>query len=76
MWAIGVVNTGNEVGLRAEELAALPPAEREKKFEQARQRLQAAGPDYLIEDVSAIDPVLEQINARLQNRERRGARHS
>jgi phosphonoacetaldehyde hydrolase len=73
MWAVGVVNTGNEVGVSAAELSALPPAEREKRFDQARQRLHAAGADYLIDDVSAIDPVLDQINARLQSRDRQGA---
>jgi len=75
MWAVGVINTGNEVGLSAAELSALPPAEREKIFAQARQRLHAA--DYLIDDVSALDPVLEKINTRLQldlqSRDRQGA---
>jgi phosphonoacetaldehyde hydrolase len=70
MWAVGVVNTGNEVGVSAAELSALPPAEREIKFEQARERLQEA--DYLIDDITAIEPVLEKINARLQGRERLG----
>jgi len=66
MWAVGVVNTGNEVGVSAEELTALPAVEREKKFTQARERLQAAGADYLIDNLAAIEPALEQINARLR----------
>jgi phosphonoacetaldehyde hydrolase len=68
MWAVGVIKTGNEVGVSAAELSALPPAERAKKFDQARQRLHAA--DYLIDDITAIEPVLEKINARLQSRDR------
>ena len=68
MWAVGVTNTGNEVGMSAEELAALPVAERDKKFEQARQRLEAAGADYVIEEVAVLEPVLEQINMRLKER--------
>jgi phosphonoacetaldehyde hydrolase len=63
MWSIGVIHTGNEVGVSAQDLAALPASEREKKFAQARQRLHAA--DYLIDDISAIHPVLQDINRRL-----------
>jgi phosphonoacetaldehyde hydrolase len=66
MWSVGVVNTGNEVGVSAEDLAALPASEREKKFAEARRRLHAAGADYLIDDVTGIEPVLEKINARLE----------
>lgn len=66
MWSVGVVNTGNEVGVNAEDLAALPASEREKKFAEARRRLHAAGADYLIDDVTGIEPVLEKINARLK----------
>jgi phosphonoacetaldehyde hydrolase len=68
MWAVGVIKTGNEVGVSAEELAALPLVEREKKFAQARRRLQDAGADYLIDDVAAIEPLLEKINARLRDK--------
>jgi phosphonoacetaldehyde hydrolase len=68
MWAVGVIKTGNEVGVSAQELAALPLVEREKKFAQARLRLQDAGADYLIDDVAAIEPLLEKINARLRDR--------
>jgi phosphonoacetaldehyde hydrolase len=72
MWAVGVINTGNEVGMSAEELAALPIAEREEKFEQARQRLLSAGADYLIDDIAGIQPVLAKINAAQLNNDRKG----
>jgi len=68
MWSVAVVNTGNEVGVSAEDLAALPASERETRFAEARQRLHAAGADYLIDNVTALEPVLEEINARLQER--------
>jgi phosphonoacetaldehyde hydrolase len=70
MWAVGVVTTGNEVGVSASELAALPPAEREQKVAQARERLHAA--DYLIDDLSALPAVLAQINTHLQSHDRKG----
>jgi phosphonoacetaldehyde hydrolase len=68
MWAVGVTRTGNEVGVSAAELAAWPAAEREKRFAQARRRLQEAGADYLIDDVAALEPVLARINARLKEK--------
>jgi phosphonoacetaldehyde hydrolase len=64
-WTIGVARTGNEVGLTEEELNARPPAEREALIERARARLHHARAHYVVDGVSDILPVLDEIDQRL-----------
>jgi len=70
MWAVGVSATGNEVGLSAEKMAALPPDECRRRSERAAERLRAAGAHYIIESVRELFPTLEQIDRRLEDGER------
>jgi phosphonoacetaldehyde hydrolase len=70
MWTVGVVRTGNMVGLKQAEFDALSPVEREKRLQTGRERLMDAGTHYVIDNVSDFDPVFDEIDARLQ----RGAR--
>jgi phosphonoacetaldehyde hydrolase len=72
MWAVGVVRTGNEMAVSEEELHAMPVEERAAKLDQGRLHLMTAGADYVIDGVSEIEPVLDNINARLKNGERPG----
>lgn len=65
MWAVSVVECGNEVGLASEELAALPPGERRSRITTARARLAACGPHYLIDTTADLIPVVDEITARL-----------
>ena len=70
MWTVGVVRTGNMVGLTQAEFDALAPAEREKRLQAGRERLMDAGTHYVIDNVSDFDPVFDEIDARLQRGER------
>ena len=70
MWTVGVVRTGNMVGLTPAQLDALAPAEREARLEAGRERLREAGTHYLIDNVSDFDPVFDEIDARLERGER------
>ena len=70
MWTVAVAATGNEMGLSAAELAALPPEERERRLEHARRCLEAAGAHYVIDAAAHLEPVLEQIEKRLRAGER------
>jgi phosphonoacetaldehyde hydrolase len=70
MWTVGVVRTGNMVGLTQAEFDALAPAEREKRLQTGRQRLMDAGSHYVIDNVSDFDPVFDEIDARLERGER------
>lgn len=64
-WTVGVLASGNEMGLTAEQWAALPDAERADRRERAAARLRTAQPDALIDTVADLWPVLQDIDSRL-----------
>ena len=70
MWTVGVAVTGNEVGLSAEELAALPADDQKRRSAAARETLRRAGAHYVIDSVRDLLPVLESIELRLASGER------
>lgn len=63
-WAIGVAQTGNELGLPMEQFKALPQNERYERTARAKNRLLAAGADFVIASVAELLPVLEEIESR------------
>jgi phosphonoacetaldehyde hydrolase len=65
MWTVGVTATGNEIGLSASDLEALPSHERKLLLEKAEDTLKRAGAHYVISSVAAVEPVLDQIESRL-----------
>jgi phosphonoacetaldehyde hydrolase len=70
MWTVGVVRTGNMVGLTAAEFEALPAGEQERRLRCGRERLLEAGTHYVIDGVADFDPVFNEIEARLERGER------
>jgi phosphonoacetaldehyde hydrolase len=70
MWTVGVTATGNEVGLSADELAALDPDDRTLRLSHAQSTLKAAGAHYFVDSVAHIEPIIEEINERLAAGER------
>lgn len=70
LWSVGVVVTGNEVGLSAEAWAALPADERSRLRLKAAARLSAAGAHYVIDSLADVPPVLDDIEARLRRGEK------
>ena len=70
MWSVGVSTTGNEVGMSAADWEALRDEERAGLAAKACAKLRAAGAHYVIERVSLLDRVLEEIDARLAAGER------
>jgi phosphonoacetaldehyde hydrolase len=69
MWTVAVALTGNELGLTAEELAALSPDELETRRERAHLQLADAGAHYVIDGIWSLPLVLEDIDERLANGE-------
>jgi phosphonoacetaldehyde hydrolase len=67
---VAVALTGNELGLTAEELAALSPDELETRRERAHLHLSDAGAHYVIDGIWSLPLVLEDIDERLANGER------
>ncbi|MCG8619196.1 MAG: phosphonoacetaldehyde hydrolase [Desulfobacterales bacterium] len=65
MWTVGIVKTGNEMGLSREELEALDPAEVERRTRAIRFRFEQAGAHYILDRTADVVPVIEEINSRL-----------
>jgi phosphonoacetaldehyde hydrolase len=65
-WSVGVVATGNQLGLSAEEFAALSAGERETRLNAVREELTQAGAHYVVDSVSDLAPVLDAIQERLK----------
>lgn len=70
MWTVGVAQTGNELGLTAEEVAALPPDVLRVKLTQIYQRLYEAGAHYVVDGIWDCGAVIDDISARLVRGER------
>jgi phosphonoacetaldehyde hydrolase len=69
-WSVGVVETGNALGLSVEELAQLDPAERERRRSMGREALLAAGAHYTIDSIANLPETLVVIADRLTTGER------
>lgn len=70
MWTVAVAMTGNELGLRESELAALPPDDVELRRVRARQRLEDAGAHFVIDGIADLPATLETIREMLASGER------
>jgi len=70
MWTIGVALTGNELGLTASEVAALPATERELRLRTIRARFTKAGAHYVVRSLADVLPVLNSIESRLARGEK------
>jgi phosphonoacetaldehyde hydrolase len=64
-WTVAITVSGNETGLSAEAWAALPADEQSRRRTAAAARLAVAQPDYTIDTVAELLPVLQAIERRL-----------
>lgn len=71
-WTIGVLASGNEVGLTEAQWRALDATQQQQLREKARQRLAQATPDFWVDTVSELPALIDQIDARLAQRSRPG----
>ncbi|MFP4249232.1 MAG: phosphonoacetaldehyde hydrolase, partial [Armatimonadota bacterium] len=69
-WTVGVIESGNGVGLPRDEVADLTEDELARLSHLARHDLLRAGAHYTIPTVADLPPVIEEIEARLQRGER------
>jgi phosphonoacetaldehyde hydrolase len=65
MWTIGLALSGNELGLTAPEVAALPAQILNAKREQISSRMYQAGAHYVVDGIWACVPIIQDINVRL-----------
>ena len=70
MWTIGLAKTGNEMGLPEKEIEALDPEVRSARLARAYKRMQQTGAHYVVDGISEVPPLLDQINARLSRGDR------
>lgn len=70
MWAIGIVASGNEVGLCRADWEALDESARDGLRGPARRKLEAAGAHYVIDTVADLLPLIDAIETRLAAGER------
>lgn len=70
MWTIGLAKTGNEMGLTEQEIDELEPETRRRRLKRASDRLAQAGAHYVVDGISDLEPVLDEIQARLSRAEK------
>jgi phosphonoacetaldehyde hydrolase len=68
-WTVGVVRTGNLVGLHREELERLDAREAEARCARAREALEKAGCHYTVDGIGDLPRVVEEIGTRLASGE-------
>ncbi|MBA3948037.1 MAG: phosphonoacetaldehyde hydrolase [Herpetosiphonaceae bacterium] len=66
MWTVGVTKTGNELGLSAGDVAALEPQQLAARLHDITMRMSRAGAHYVIESITDLPPVLDELNRRLR----------
>lgn len=66
VWTIGVTRTGNLTGMSANDFAALPGADRQRRLKGARAALLEAGAHEVIDSVAELEPKIDQIEAWLR----------
>lgn len=64
-WTVGLSASGNGVGLDLDAFHALPDAERRQRIARAAAELEAAGADYVVEDVSHLPAIVRDIARRI-----------
>lgn len=70
-WTVGVSRYSNYMLINTlEEEATLSDEEMHRRLEVTRQKLREAGAHYVIDSIADIEPVIEDINARLERGER------
>ena len=65
VWSVGVAGTGNGIGLPYDEFQALPVDDQRARLEDARRELNQAGAHYVIDTLTNLAAVLDQIETRL-----------
>lgn len=69
-WTVGVAVSGNALGLSEQEISELPPEEFEIKKEQARKKLLEMSPDFVIDSVADLGPIIHQLNFKIAQGEK------
>lgn len=69
-WTVGVARTGNMIGVTEEQWGAFLREEQTARLEEAHRKLLDAGAHYVIDSLTEIHAIIDQIEARLKAGER------
>ncbi|XP_029194444.1 phosphonoacetaldehyde hydrolase-like protein [Acropora muricata] len=69
-WSVGLAKTGNYVGLNEEEISGLSKEDYERKISRSYDILANSGAHYVIDSITDLPPVIEDINRRLARGEK------
>jgi phosphonoacetaldehyde hydrolase len=64
-WTVAVSESGNEMGLPADQLAAIPEPQRKRMREEIERRFAATGADLVIASVAELPEAIQQIGDRI-----------
>ena len=65
VWSVGVIMGSNELGLTEEETRTLPMGELKCRMAKVRDRMYAAGADYVVDTIAELSMLIEDINERM-----------
>ncbi len=69
MWTVALAKCGNEMGLSESEVNALSPIEYDIRLNRAYNTLSKAGAHFVIDSISDLPTIIDEINRRLQKGE-------
>lgn len=64
-WSVGLAKTGNYVGLNEQEIKGLEPEEYSYLMDRSYAKLSESGAHYVIDDITSLPEVIDDINRRL-----------
>ena len=70
MWTVGVIRTGNMIGLSAGDYSALPVYEQNLRLEAAGRKLLDTGAHYVVQSAGDLEAVIDPIEQRIRSGER------
>jgi phosphonoacetaldehyde hydrolase len=70
MWTIGLARTGNEMGLREQEISALTADDLRRRIGRAYQRMTQGGAHYVVDGIGDVPACLDDIQRRLADGEK------
>lgn len=62
VWSVGVILGSNELALTKEEVETMPAKELERRKQEVRMRMYAAGAHYVVDDIRELPELIEAIN--------------
>ncbi len=69
MWTVGLTQSGNELGLTEEAVAALPPEDLNRRLDVIETRYREAGAHFVVKGIWDCIDVVDDVGRRLQNGE-------